>query len=196
MSGRWILARRRCCNAAAPQTTSLCAGVVQHTACQDAMATLVLNGSVCCIRLPASPRFAPSKAAHTKCSGIVSQAIAETITVIKNNTGGSDPTDNHIINGEPIFAQADKQQHLEYCFAVKQYVENHRKASFLTATPTYFSSQARYGHAIPAWQAFPSSQWLFQASLLHALLTGWATQATVRALLPQHTGVSTSKPIF
>lgn len=104
MPGRWILAQRRCCKLAAPQAASLFAGVVQHTTCQGAMATLVLNGSVCCIRPPASPRFAPSMAPHIKCSGIVSQAIAETMTVIKNNTGGSDPTDNHVINGEPILA--------------------------------------------------------------------------------------------
>lgn len=63
----------------------------------------------------------------------------------KNNTGGGDPTDNHIIREESSFSLSKQinsrsLQHLEPSSAVKQYLllKSWKKTSFVTATPTHF----------------------------------------------------------
>lgn len=68
------------------------------------------------------PHFAPSKPLHTNCSVTVQKPLHRSQPSSKNNTGGGDPTDNHIIREESSFSLSKQinsrsLQHLEPSFA-------------------------------------------------------------------------------
>lgn len=64
--GGWQTSSTTSCLHTKQSLSFLFAGIVQGTACQGALATVALNGWVCCISLPAPPPFASSKAPSCK----------------------------------------------------------------------------------------------------------------------------------